>query len=138
MEALIIDLCLDNYIGVIALMRIMQGSIKLHDKIKVMYTTYEYQVKQVDIFAPNRTKKDALYSAEVGYVISGIQDIDSAPMEDTLTHTHSDSTIISSRFRFIIPQVYARLLPVSSDNFEAFREVLGKLCLNDSSLLMNG
>lgn len=61
-------------------MRIMQDSIKLHDKIKVMYTTYEYQVKQVYIFTPKRTKKNALYSAEVGYVISGIQDIDSAPM----------------------------------------------------------
>ncbi|NQY51424.1 MAG: elongation factor 4 [Piscirickettsiaceae bacterium] len=134
LKALIIDSWFDSYVGVIALIRIMQGSIKPHDKIKVMSTTHEYQVEQVGIFTPKRTKKDALYSGEVGYVISGIKDIDSAPVGDTLTHAHNGATTILPGFKAITPQVYAGLFPVSSDNFEAFREALGKLCLNDASL----
>ena len=134
LKALIIDSWFDSYVGVISLVRIMQGSIKTRDKIKVMSTGHEYQVEQVGVFTPKRTKKDSLHCGEVGYVISGVKDIDGAPVGDTLTHTHHGATEILPGFKSVTPQVYAGLFPVSSDDFEAFREALGKLRLNDASL----
>jgi GTP-binding protein LepA len=134
LKALIIDSWFDSYVGVISLVRIMQGSIKTRDKIKVMSTGHEYQVEQVGVFTPKRTKKDSLHCGEVGYVISGVKDIDGAPVGDTLTHTHHGATEMLPGFKSVTPQVYAGLFPVSSDDFEAFREALGKLRLNDASL----
>lgn len=134
LQALIIDSWFDSYVGVISLVRIMQGSIKTRDKIKVMSTGHEYQVEQVGVFTPKRTQKDTLYCGEVGYVISGVKDIDGAPVGDTLTHTHHGATEMLPGFKSVTPQVYAGLFPVSSDDFEAFREALGKLRLNDASL----
>ncbi|RKZ93866.1 MAG: elongation factor 4 [Gammaproteobacteria bacterium] len=134
LKALIIDSWFDSYVGVISLVRIMQGSIKTRDKIKVMSTGHEYQVEQVGVFTPKRTKKNSLHCGEVGYVISGVKDIDGAPVGDTLTHTHHGATEMLPGFKSVTPQVYAGLFPVSSDDFEAFREALGKLRLNDASL----
>lgn len=134
LQALIIDSWFDSYVGVIVLIRIMQGSIRPHDKIKVMSTSHAYQVEQVGIFTPKRMRKNSLHAGEVGYVISGIKDIDSAPVGDTLTHVHNGAETILPGFKSITPQVYAGLFPVSSNNFEAFREALGRLCLNDASL----
>ncbi|PHS69725.1 MAG: elongation factor 4 [Methylophaga sp.] len=134
LQALIIDSWFDSYVGVISLVRIMQGSIKTRDKIKVMSTGREYQVEQVGVFTPKRTQKDTLNCGEVGYVISGVKDIDGAPVGDTLTHTHHGATEMLPGFKSITPQVYAGLFPVSSDDFEAFRDALGKLRLNDASL----
>jgi len=134
LQALIIDSWFDSYVGVISLVRIMQGSIKARDKIKVMSTGHEYQVEQVGIFTPKRKPKTALYCGEVGYVISGVKDIDGAPVGDTLTHVHHGATEMLPGFKSATPQVYAGLFPVSSDDFESFRDALGKLRLNDASL----
>ena len=134
LQALIIDSWFDSYVGVISLVRIMQGSIKGKDKIKVMSTGHEYQVEQVGVFTPKRTKQDGLFCGEVGYVISGVKDIDGAPVGDTLTHSNHGATEMLPGFKSVTPQVYAGIFPVSSDDFEAFREALGKLRLNDASL----
>lgn len=134
LQALIIDSWFDSYVGVISLVRIMQGSMKARDKIKVMSTGHEYQVEQVGIFTPKRKPKTALYCGEVGYVISGVKDIDGAPVGDTLTHVHHGATDMLPGFKSATPQVYAGLFPVSSDDFESFRDALGKLRLNDASL----
>jgi GTP-binding protein LepA len=134
LKALIIDSWFDSYVGVISLVRIMQGSMKTRDKIKVMSTGHEYQIEQVGVFTPKRTPKEALSCGEVGYVISGVKDIDGAPVGDTLTHVHHGATEILPGFKSATPQVYAGLFPVSSDDFESFRNALGKLRLNDASL----
>jgi len=134
LKALIIDSWFDSYVGVISLVRIMQGSIKKRDKIKVMSTGQEYQVEQVGVFTPKRNEHEALYCGEVGYIISGVKDIDGAPVGDTLTHVHHGATEALPGFKSATPQVYAGIFPVSSDDFETFREALGKLRLNDASL----
>ncbi len=134
LQALIIDSWFDSYVGVISLVRVKHGSLKKRDKIKVMSTGHEYQVEQVGIFTPKRHPTDSLSSGEVGYVISGVKDIDGAPVGDTLTHVHHGAIEALPGFKSVTPQVYAGLFPVSSDDFEAFREALGKLRLNDASL----
>ena len=134
LKALIIDSWFDSYVGVISLVRIMQGSIKKRDKIKVMSTGQEYQVEQVGVFTPKRTEHDALFCGEVGYIISGVKDIDGAPVGDTLTHVRHGATEALPGFKSATPQVYAGIFPVSSEDFEAFREALAKLRLNDASL----
>jgi len=134
LKALIIDSWFDSYVGVISLVKITQGSIKKRDKIRVMSTGQEYQVEQVGVFTPKRNEHDALYCGEVGYVISGVKDIDGAPVGDTLTHVHHGASEALPGFKSATPQVYAGIFPVSSDDFETFREALGKLRLNDASL----
>ncbi len=134
LKALIIDSWFDSYVGVISLVKITQGSIKKRDKIRVMSTGQEYQVEQVGVFTPKRNERDALYCGEVGYVISGVKDIDGAPVGDTLTHVRNGATQALPGFKSATPQVYAGMFPVSSDDFETFREALGKLRLNDASL----
>jgi len=134
LQALIIDSWFDSYLGVISLVRIMQGSMKTRDKIRVMSTGKEYQIEQVGVFTPKRTPKNALHCGEVGYVISGVKDIDGAPVGDTLTHVHHGSLERLPGFKSATPQVYAGLFPVSSEDFESFRDALGKLRLNDASL----
>jgi len=134
LKALIIDSWFDSYVGVISLVKITQGSIKKRDKIRVMSTGQEYQVEQVGVFTPKRSERDGLYCGEVGYVISGVKDIDGAPVGDTLTHVHHGATEALPGFKSATPQVYAGMFPVSSDDFETFREALSKLRLNDASL----
>ncbi|NOQ93267.1 MAG: elongation factor 4 [Methylophaga sp.] len=134
LKALIIDSWFDSYVGVISLVKITQGSIKKRDKIRVMSTGHEYQVEQIGVFTPKRSERDALYCGEVGYVISGVKDIDGAPVGDTLTHVHHGATEALPGFKSATPQVYAGIFPVSSDDFETFREALAKLRLNDASL----
>jgi GTP-binding protein LepA len=134
LKALIIDSWFDSYVGVISLVRIVDGSLKKRDKIKVMSTGHEYQVEQVGVFTPKRTPHEALNCGEVGYVISGVKEIDGAPVGDTLTHAHHGATQMLPGFKAVTPQVYAGLFPVSSDDYDSFREALGKLRLNDASL----
>jgi GTP-binding protein LepA len=134
LQALIIDSWFDSYVGVISLVRIKQGSLKARDKIHVMSTKQEYQVEQVGVFTPKREKRDSLKCGEVGYVISGVKDIDGAPVGDTLTISNRKASEPLPGFKSITPQVYAGVFPVSSDDYEAFREALAKLRLNDASL----
>lgn len=134
LKALIIDSWFDSYVGVISLVRIKQGRLKTRDKIKVMSTGQEYQVDEVGVFTPKRSKRTALNCGEVGYVISGVKEIDGAPVGDTLTTAQHGATEMLPGFKSVTPQVYAGVFPVSSDDYDAFREALGKLRLNDSSL----
>ena len=134
LKALIIDSWFDSYVGVISLVKITQGSIKKRDKIRVMSTGQEYQVEQVGVFTPKRSEREGLNCGEVGYVISGVKDIDGAPVGDTLTHVHHGAQEALAGFKSATPQVYAGIFPVSSEDFEMFREALAKLRLNDASL----
>ncbi|MEC9313534.1 MAG: translation elongation factor 4, partial [Pseudomonadota bacterium] len=134
LKALIIDSWFDSYVGVISLVRIVDGSLKTKDKIRVMSTGQEYQVDQVGTFTPKRTPCEMLDCGDVGYVISGVKEIDGAPVGDTLTHAHHGADKMLPGFKEVTPQVYAGIFPVSSDDYENFREALAKLRLNDASL----
>ncbi|MDI9817577.1 MULTISPECIES: translation elongation factor 4 [unclassified Legionella] len=134
LQALIIDSWFDSYLGVISLVRIANGSLKKGDKLRVMSSGKSYEVDQVGIFTPKRKKLDILQAGEVGYVVAGIKDIQGAPVGDTLTLEKNQASAPLPGFQRVKPQVYAGLFPISSDDFEAFREALAKLSLNDASL----
>lgn len=134
LQALIIDSWFDNYLGVVSLVRIVNGSLKAGQKMQVMSTGKVYIVDQVGIFTPKRNPTDELKAGEVGYVVAGIKDIHGAPVGDTLTLEKNSATTPLPGFLKVKPQVYAGLFPISSDDFEAFREALAKLSLNDASL----
>jgi GTP-binding protein LepA len=134
LQALIIDSWFDSYLGVVSLVRIVNGTIKKGDKMRVMSTGRTYEVDQVGIFTPKRTKLDSLNAGEVGYVVAGIKEIQGAPVGDTLTLEKKAADAALPGFKRVKPQVYAGLFPISSDDFEVFREALAKLSLNDASL----
>jgi GTP-binding protein LepA len=134
LQALIIDSWFDSYLGVVSLVRIMNGSIRKGDKMRIMSTGRVYEVDQVGIFTPKRTKLDKLQAGEVGYVVAGIKEIQGAPVGDTLTLDRHPALSVLPGFQRVKPQVYAGLFPISADDFEAFREALAKLSLNDASL----
>ncbi|ANF68423.1 elongation factor 4 [[Haemophilus] ducreyi] len=134
LQALIIDSWFDNYLGVVSLVRIKNGSIKKGDKIKVMTTGQSYNVDRLGIFTPKQVDTTELKTGEVGWVVCAIKDILGAPVGDTLTHQHHSATEVLPGFKKVKPQVYAGLFPISSDDYEAFRDALGKLSLNDASL----
>ena len=134
LQALIIDSWFDSYLGVVSLVRVMHGVIKPGDKIKVMSTGKEHLVDQVGIFNPKREKLSQLNVGEVGFVVAGIKDIFGAPVGDTLTHAKHGATDVWPGFKKVKPQVFAGMFPVSSDDYEAFREALAKLTLNDAAL----
>jgi GTP-binding protein LepA len=134
LQALIIDSWFDSYLGVVSLVRIMNGAIRRGDKMRVMSTGRSYEVGEVGIFTPKRTKQEALSAGEVGYVVAGIKEIQGAPVGDTLTLERNQATTMLPGFQRVKPQVYAGLFPISADDFEAFREALAKLSLNDASL----
>ncbi|AKO31628.1 elongation factor 4 [[Haemophilus] ducreyi] len=134
LQALIIDSWFDNYLGVVSLVRVKNGSIKKGDKIKVMTTGQSYNVDRLGIFTPKQVDTTELKTGEVGWVVCAIKDILGAPVGDTLTHQHHSATEVLPGFKKVKPQVYAGLFPISSDDYEAFRDALGKLSLNDASL----
>lgn len=134
LKALIIDSWFDSYLGVVSLVRVKQGRLKPKDKILIMSTGKVHQIDEMGIFTPKRTKLDKLEAGEVGYVVAGIKDIFGAPVGDTITHEKSPAREPLPGFKKVKPQVYAGLFPVSSDDFEAFRDALAKLSLNDASL----
>ena len=133
-QALIIDSWFDAYQGVVSLVRVKHGSIKAKDKIKIMSTGQIYEVDKVGIFSPKATNTGALNTGEVGFIIAGIKEIKGAPVGDTLTLSKNSATEPLPGFKRIKPQVYAGVFPVSSDDYEDFRDALEKLSLNDSSL----
>ncbi|MCC5013935.1 MULTISPECIES: translation elongation factor 4 [Legionella] len=134
LQALIIDSWFDSYLGVVSLVRIANGSMRKGDKMRVMSTGRTYEVDQVGIFTPKRTKLEVLQAGEVGYVVAGIKEIQGAPVGDTLTLEKNQALKPLPGFQRVKPQVYAGLFPISADDFEAFREALAKLSLNDASL----
>ena len=134
LQALIIDSWFDPYLGVVSLVRIYNGQVKVHDKIKVMSTGQIHQVDQLGVFTPKMHKLEQLSAGEVGLIVAGIKDIHGAPVGDTLTLAANPTTAAVPGFKKIQPQVYAGMFPISADDFEAFREALEKLSLNDASL----
>ena len=134
LQALIIDSWFDNYLGVVSLVRIKNGVLRKGDKIKVMSTGQAYNVDRLGIFTPKQEDTTVLECGEVGWVVCAIKDILGAPVGDTLTHQHNPASHVLPGFKKVKPQVYAGLFPVSSDDYEAFRDALGKLSLNDASL----
>lgn len=134
LQALIIDSWFDSYLGVVSLVRIVNGSLSRGCKMQVMSTGRSYIVDEVGIFTPKRTPQTQLDAGEVGYVVAGIKEIQGAPVGDTLTLEKQPAHKALPGFQRVKPQVYAGLFPISSDDFEAFREALAKLSLNDASL----
>lgn len=134
LQALIIDSWFDAYLGVVSLIRVKNGSIKKGDRIRIKSTGRDHQVDGIGIFTPKMTATDALNTGEVGYIVASIKDINGAPVGDTIVSTKYPETEALSGFKKVKPQVYAGLFPVSSDDFEDFRNALEKLSLNDASL----
>ncbi len=133
-QALIIDSWFDNYQGVVSLVRVKNGVIRAGDKMKVMSTGQSHLIDKVGFFSPKQTESGVLRSGEVGFVIAGIKDIHGAPVGDTLTLTKNAADKALPGFKKSKPQVYAGMFPISSDDYESFRDALGKLSLNDASL----
>lgn len=134
LQALIIDSWFDSYLGVVSLVRVKNGTLRVGEKMQVMSTGRAYEVTGLGVFTPKRVAQDVLKAGEVGYVISGIKEINGAPVGDTLTHAHKPAAEMLPGFKTVKPQVYAGLFPISSDDFPALRDALSKLRLNDAAL----
>ena len=134
LQALIIDSWFDNYVGVVSLVRIVNGSLRKREKIAVMSTGLAYNADRVGVFTPKMKDRDELRTGEVGFVIAGIKDIYGAPVGDTLTAARNPCEAPLPGFKQIQPRVFAGLFPISSDDYESFREALQKLRLNDAAL----
>lgn len=134
LQALIIDSWFDNYLGVVSLVRVKQGTLKVKDKVIVKSIGKGHIVDMVGVFTPKRKETGVLRAGEVGFVVAGIKDIHGAPVGDTITHANTAQVDELPGFKKVKPQVYAGLFPVSSDDYESFRDALAKLTLNDASL----
>ncbi len=134
LSALIVDSWFDNYLGVVSLVRIVNGRVTKGQKIRVMSTGKDHEVTMLGVHTPKRVFKDALESGEVGFLIAGIKDIFGAPVGDTLTEAAKPCERPLPGFRQVQPRVFAGLFPVDAEDFEDFRESLQKLRLNDSAL----
>ncbi len=133
-QALVIDSWFDSYVGVITLVRVMEGRIRPKQKIRMMSSGREFLVEKVGVFTPKRHETEALEAGSVGFVIAGIKDIESARVGDTITTTQNPAAEPLADFKQVQPRVFAGLFPVSSDDYEDCREALRKLNLNDASL----
>jgi GTP-binding protein LepA len=134
LQALIIDSWFDNYVGVVSLVRVFNGELKMGDKIRVMSTGRPWAVDKLGRFTPKSVPAASLKPGDVGFVIAGIKDIDGAPVGDTITLDRAPCTQPLPGFKPIKPRVFAGLFPVVSDDYEKFRDALSKLRLNDSAL----
>jgi len=134
LQALIIDSWFDNYVGVVSLVRVMNGRLPKRSKITVMSTGTSYQADRVGCFTPKMEDRDELSTGSVGYVIAGIKDIYGAPVGDTLTLTHNACEEPLPGFEQVQPRVFAGMFPILSEDYENFREALQKLRLNDAAL----
>ena len=134
LQALIIDSWFDNYMGVVSLVRVVNGSLKLGDKIRVMSTGRAHGVDRLGRFTPKSIAEPLLATGDVGFVIAGIKEIDGAPVGDTITLENRPSALPLPGFKQIQPRVFAGLFPVDADDYEKFRDALAKLRLNDSAL----
>jgi GTP-binding protein LepA len=134
LQALIIDSWFDNYMGVVSLVRVVNGSLKLGDKIRVMSTGRSHGVDRLGRFTPKSIPEPLLATGDVGFVVAGIKEIDGAPVGDTITLENRPSAVPLPGFKQIQPRVFAGLFPVDADDYEKFRDALAKLRLNDSAL----
>lgn len=133
LQALIIDSWFDNYLGVVSLVRVFAGELRKGDRIVANSVRQAHVVDEVGVFTPRRESVDSLKSGEVGYVVAGIKAIHGAPVGDTLILAHSETPTLPG-FAKAKPQIFAGLYPSNSDDFDAMRIALEKLCLNDASL----
>jgi len=134
LKALIIDSWFDNYVGVVMLVRVVDGALRPKDRILLMSTQSQHLCEQVGVFTPKGKAKDSLSAGEVGFVIAGIKELKVARVGDTLTRADRPATAPLPGFKEIKPQVFAGLYPVESNQYDALREALEKLQLNDASL----
>ncbi|MEE8379959.1 MAG: translation elongation factor 4 [Gammaproteobacteria bacterium] len=134
LQALIIDSWFDNYLGVVSLVRVKQGTIKKKQKILVMTTGRTHQVDHVGVFNPKRFDTGVLSAGEVGYIIAGIKEIEGAPVGDTLTLADNPAEEPLPGFKPVQPQVFAGVFPISAEDYEDLRDALAKLHLNDAAL----
>jgi GTP-binding protein LepA len=135
LQALIIDSWFDNYLGVISLVRVREGVLRKGDKIITKSTGRVHVVDNVGIFTPKRKVKNELRAGEVGFVEASIKEIKGAPVGDTITHSSTPNVPSLPGFKKVQAQVYAGLFPVSSDDYDSFRDALEKLTLNDAALI---
>ena len=133
LQASIIDSWFDNYLGVVSLVRVVKGKIKKGDKIEIFSRKETHTVDKIGVFTPKIQDLDELSSGQVGFICASIKEIRGAPVGDTIIKANSATPNLEG-FQEVNPQVYAALFPQNSDDFEAFREALEKLCLNDASL----
>ena len=133
LKALIIDSWFDNYLGVVSLVRVDSGVVKRGDVIQSSTVPEKHTVNKIGIFSPKMTDLNSLSSGQVGFICASIKDIRGAPVGDTIMHAGSGASSLPG-FKKVNPQVYAALFPQKSNDFEAFREALEKLCINDASL----
>ncbi len=134
LEALIIDSWFDNYLGVVSLVRIKQGRLRKKQKIKAMSTGMSFQVDRVGVYTPKSVDRETLEIGEVGFVIAGIKDIETAKVGDTITDLKNPAKTPLRGFKEVQPRVFAGVFPVNAEDFENLREALDKLHLNDASL----
>lgn len=134
LQALIIDSWFDNYLGVVSLVRVINGRLRKKQKIRIMSAGRDHLVDHVGIFTPKRQDLDSLEAGEVGYVIAGVKDIDGAPVGDTITEANKPAEEALAGFKPVQPRVFSGLFPVAGDDYENLREALAKLRLNDAAL----
>ncbi len=134
LQALIIDSWFDNYLGVVSLVRIVNGSLRRKQKITVMSTGKSFYAEKLGVYTPKQLEKQQLNTGEVGFIVAGIKDIFGAPVGDTITSADNPASEVLPGFEQVQPRVFAGLYPVSSDDFGTMREALDKLRLNDSAL----
>jgi GTP-binding protein LepA len=134
LQALIVDSWFDNYVGVVTLVRIVNGTIKAGDKMRVMSTGRAHLVDKVGRFTPKSVPARELAPGDVGFIIGGIKEIDGAPVGDTITLEHKQAAEPLPGFKQVQPRVFAGMFPIVSDDYDKFRDALSKLRLNDSAL----
>jgi GTP-binding protein LepA len=134
LQALIIDSWFDNYVGVVMLVRVKNGTLKPRDRIRLMASNSSFICEQVGVFTPKSTQREQLSAGDVGFVISGIKELKAAKVGDTVTLVSNPSPDPLPGFKEIKPSVFAGLYPIESNQYEAMREALEKLQLNDASL----
>jgi len=134
LKVLIVDSWFDNYVGVVSLVRIVDGRLSRRDKIRVMSTGRNFQVEKLGKFTPKPVDRTGLVAGDVGFLIAGIKDIEGAPVGDTLTLVNNPAAEALPGFKMVQPNVFAGLYPVSSDDYENLRDALQKLRLNDAAL----
>lgn len=134
LQALIIDSWFDPYVGVVSLVRIVNGAIKRRDKLLVLSTGRAHQADSIGVFTPKKTERQVLGTGEVGFLVAGIKEIDGAPVGDTITHADRPAAAPLPGFKQMQPRVFAGLYPTRAEDYEDLREALGKLRLNDAAL----
>jgi GTP-binding protein LepA len=134
LQMLIIDSWFDNYLGVVSLVRVVNGRVRRRQRVTIMSTGKSHVVEKLGVFTPKPLEKEVLEPGEVGFVVAGIKDIFGAPVGDTITATDAPTTQVLPGFQKVQPRVFAGLYPVESEDYENLREALNKLRLNDAAL----